>query len=314
MHNHMSASPAESRAARQSGRRYWLLLPLIFAIATWAVIVVDNRHTVELAITISVYNSDSSLIMVDIPRPTVRLRVSGTKARLDTIDEGQTACSIDLSGLPKGTHHLPVKPSDVRLPKGIALDTLLTPTVTVTLVPAVRKTVKVVPMLTGKPAPGYRVTHVDLKPDQLVLRGTADMLADLDAVRTGPIDLEGAAESFKKEVPLNLADAIRVEPSLRIVIAEVKVEERVVTRVMENVPVVGQHTAAPFQIHPGTITLTVSGPEIIVDTIEESPEFSVTIDLKDLASGTHTLRAAIHLPVQLSLVRAFPEQFSVEIK
>jgi YbbR domain-containing protein len=296
------------------GRRYWLILPLLFVAATVAVVLMDTQRSVELAIPVTVTNLDSDLIMADTPRPTVRLRVSGSSSSLDAIDAGQPACRIDLTGLAAGIHTLPVKPADLTLPKGITLDTLLTPTIMVALAPVVRKTVGVVAVLSGTPAPGFAVTRVVLKPDRLVLCGTADMLADIETVRTHPIDLEGAAESFKKEVPLNLADAIAVEPSLRIVIADVSIQERIVTRVLENIPVTGLPDAVDAQISPATITLTVSGPEAVVNAVENRLDFSVTIDLNDLSPGTYSLNAAIHLPVQVSLDQVSPEQFSVTIK
>jgi len=296
------------------GRRYWLVLPLLFVAATLAVVLMDTRRAVELAIPVTVANLDSDLIMADTPRPTVRLRVSGSPSALDAIDAGQPSCRIDLTGLAAGIHTLSVKPADVSLPKGITLDTLLTPTITITLAPVVRKTVGVVAVLSGTPAAGFAVTRVVLKPDRIVLCGTADMLAGIETVRTRPIDLEGAAESFKKEVPLNLADAIAVEPCLRIVIADVSIQERIITRVLENIPVTGLPDAAGAQISPATITLTVSGPEGVVNSVENSPDFSVSIDLNDLSPGTYSLTAAIHLPVQVSLDQVSPEQFSVTIK
>ena len=139
------------------------------------------------------------------------------------------------------------------------------------------------------------------------------MLAGIDTVKTRPINLEDASESFKKEVPLNLPDAIAVDPPLRIVVAHVKVRERIVTRVLENLPVSVKGMSAGHQIDPKTITLTISGPEAIVNIIETEPAFAVTIDLNGLTPGTHSLNAAINLPLRTTLVRVSPERFSVTI-
>lgn len=274
----------------------------------------EKRKTVELAITVDVANLGKELLVVGRPKPSVRLRVSGSKPALYAAEAGQIACRIDLAGLGAGVHSLPVQPADVSLPKGIKLETLLTPTINVSLAHVVRKTVGVVAMLAGTPAPGYAVIRVVLKPDRIVLRGTAEMLDGLETVRTGAIDLEGAAESFKKEVPLILPEAIQVEPSLRIVIADVQVQERIVTRVMEDIPVAGLNANGAFQIQPETITLTISGPEAIVNAVERDPAFSVAIDMTDMAPGNHLRTATIHLPVEVSLDQVSPEAFSVTIQ
>jgi YbbR domain-containing protein len=132
-------------------------------------------------------------------------------------------------------------------------------------------------------------------------------------VKTRPINLEAASESFKKEVPLNLAETIAVAPPLRIVVADIEVKPRIVTRVLENIPVSGKGTSAGYQIDPPVISLTVSGPEAIVNTIETDPAFAVAVDLVGLSPGTHSLKAAINLPVRTALIHVSPERFSVTI-
>jgi YbbR domain-containing protein len=176
------------------------------------------------------------------------------------------------------------------------------------------KTVDAVAVLEGSPAPGFAVVGVNLRPDRIVLKGPATMLADIETVKTHPINLEAASESFKKEVPLILPEAIAVDPPLRIVVAEVAVRERIVTRVFERIPVSVNGSSAAHQVRPETITLSVSGPEMIVATIESDPAFGVSVDLSGLMPGTHLLKATINLPIQTTLVQVSPEQFSVTIE
>ena len=178
----------------------------------------------------------------------------------------------------------------------------------------VTKTAGVVAVLEGNPAPGYAVASVNLTPDRIVLKGTDAMLSAIETVKTRPLNLEAAAESFKKQVPLNLPEAIGVEPPLRIVLAEVIIKERIITRVMENIPISGRGTTDTYWIDPQTITLTVSGPESVVNSVETDPAFAVTVDMAGLSPGTHNLKAIINLPVAIKLVRISSERFSVTIE
>ena len=139
------------------------------------------------------------------------------------------------------------------------------------------------------------------------------MLAGIDTVKTRPIDLEAASEPFKKEVPLNLPSSVAVVPPRRIAVAQVEIDERIITRVLENIPVLGKGNSAGHRIHPAALTLTVSGPEAIVNAIETDPAFAVTIDLAGLAPGTHRLKAAINLPLRTTRVRVSPERCAVSI-
>jgi YbbR domain-containing protein len=68
-----------------------------------------------------------------------------------------------------------------------------------------------------------------------------------------------------------------------------------------------------FRSVPDAITLTVRGPEAIVNAIETDPAFAVTVDLFGLSPGTHSLKASHQSSVRTALVRVSPERFSVTI-
>ncbi|BBO75013.1 hypothetical protein DSCW_24300 [Desulfosarcina widdelii] len=280
---------------------------------TLALIVRTEKQEMEIAIDVSFTNLADDLLLIDASSQIVRLLVAGRSSDFDTVSPTNISCKLDLAGLRAGSHKLPIEPSDVTLPKEVKLKALLTPSLNIHLEPVVLKTVDVVAVLEGNVAPGYAVTAVKLEPDRVVLKGTAGSLADIETVKTHPINLEEAAESFKKEVPLNLPEAIGVDPPLRIVVARVEVTERIVTRVLENVPVSVRGALANYRIEPQTIMLTVSGPEAAVNALESNMDFSVTVDLNGLAPGRHMLKAAIHLPVGTTLTRVDPEHFSVTI-
>lgn len=291
----------------------WLVLPLLLGGVTLALIVHTEKKESEIAIDVSFTNLADDLLLMDPSSQIVRLLVVSRSSAFDTVAANNISCQVDLTGLRAGTHKLPIEPSDVTLPKELDLKSLLTPFLTIRLEPMVLKTVDVVAELEGNVAPGYAVIAVSLEPDRVVLKGTAGSLAGIETVKTHPINLEEAAESFKKEVPLNLPEAIAVDPPLRIAVARVEISERIVTRVLERIPVSVKGDRDPYRIEPQTIMLTVSGPEAVVNALESSADFSVTVDLSGLAPGHHKLKAAIHLPVGTTLTRVDPEQFLVTI-
>lgn len=308
----MTSSPSTQR--RSIGRWIrWLVLPLLLGVITLALVVQTEKKESEIAIDVSFANLADDLLLMDPSNQIVRLLVVSRSAGFDTMASTGISCRLDLSGLGAGTHKLPIKPRDVILPKEMDLKALLTPFLTIRLEPVALKTVDVVAVLEGSVAQGYAVTDVKLEPDRVVLKGTAGSLADIETVKTHPINLEEASESFKKEVPLNLPEAVAVDPPLRIAVARVEITERIVTRVIENIPVSVKGDSASYRIQPRTIMLTVSGPEAVVNALESNEAFSVTVDLSGLEPGRHMLKAAIHLPVGTTLTRVDPEQFSVTI-
>ena len=304
-------TPSKSQSIGKWPR--WWILPLLLIAATLVLIARTDNREMEIAVAVTFDNLADDLMITNAPVPMVRLRVAGDARVLERFDGSTVACRIDLSGLDAGVHPIPVRAASVALPKGIVLQSMLTPTLTIRLETALLKTVDVVAVLEGDPAPGYAVEAVSLKPDQVVLKGTETHLAAIETVKPYPINLEAAADPFKKEVPLNLPEPIRVEPPLRIVVAHVQVSERIITRVLESIPVAGKGSPAQHRIHPETINLTISGPASIVNGIESNPAFSVSVDLTGLATGAHTLKASINLPLRTTLVDVSPEQFTVTI-
>ncbi len=309
----MTSSPASTNKRKNGAWIRWVILSLLLGAATVALIARTEKQEREIAIAVTFNNLSDNMFLMDAPRHSVRLLVSGTAATLHTIDAKKTSCRVDLSGLGKGTHTLSVRPANVGLPAGVTLNSLLTPSLTIRLETLSQKTAEVIAILEGNIAPGFAVAAVSLQPNRILLKGTATMLADIKTVETRPINLEDASESFKKEAPLNLPEAIAIEPPLRFVVAHVEINERIITRVLESIPVSVKGASAEFKIHPDAITLTVKGPEAIVKTIETNPDFGVTVDLSDLATGSHALKAVINLPVRTTLVRVSPEHFSVTI-
>lgn len=309
---HMTSSLPSNKHVRAAWIR-WVILSLILGVATVVLISRTEKQEREIAIAVTFDNLPDELMLMDAPRHSVRLLVSDSASSLQTIDANETSCRVDLSGLGEGTHTLAVRPADVGLPRGVSLKSLLTPSLTIRLERLYQKTAEVIAILEGHPAPGFAVAAVSLQPNRILLKGTAAMLAGIETVETRSIDLEDASESFKKEVPLNLPEAIAVDPPLRFVVALVEIKERIITRVLESIPVSVKGASAGFRIDPDAIMLTVRGPEAIVNTIETDPDFAVTVDLGDLATGSHSLKAVITLPVRTTLVRVSPERFSVTI-
>ena len=310
----MTPSTPPPPTIRRATWVHGLVLPRLLATATVGLIVATEKQAKEITIDVMFTNLADDLLVMDPPRPVIRLMVAGSSATLDHVDPQSASYRMNLAGLGAGTHTLPVQLTDIRLPGGLSPRDLLTPSLTIRLEPMVTKTAGVVAVLEGNPAPGYAVASVNLTPDRIVLKGTDAMLSAIETVNTRPLNLEAAAESFKKQVPLNLPEAIGVEPPLRIVLAEVIIKERIITRVMENIPISGRGTTDTYRIDPQTITLTVSGPESVVNSVETDPAFAVTVDMAGLSPGTHNLKAIINLPVAIKLVRISSERFSVTIE
>jgi YbbR domain-containing protein len=146
-----------------------------------------------------------------------------------------------------------------------------------------------------------------------MLCGPAMVLDAIDAVLTKPIDVHGRSESFKKETALDLGAGVEVCASSGIILAEIYIAEKEVTRRFADILVEGENTPFNFSISPPTITIEIKGPQKVVENLHAGKDIRVLVELKDLNPGVYVRRATITLPVKTSLVIVEPKLFTVKL-
>ena len=77
------------------------------------------------------------------------------------------------------------------------------------LVPAAQtQTVRVQPVIIGHPAAGFQQGNSSVEPNQVVVQGPPDVLAQLQAIDTAPVNLNGVRSSATYEEPLQLPPGV----------------------------------------------------------------------------------------------------------
>jgi len=184
---------------------------------------------------------------------------------------------------------------------------------TVRIANKVKKKLPVIISFSGKPAAGFIVAGATAKPLSVILQGPENILGPMDKVLTKPIDIKGLAEPFKKEVVLNLAEDLEIISPSGIILAEVSIEENIVTKKFNNIQVEGKNSPFMYNIMPPTINIEVKGPVNIIEKLHKDKGIEVYVDLKGLKHGVYVRRAAITLPVKTTLIGVKPELFTVKI-
>jgi len=132
-------------------------------------------------------------------------------------------------------------------------------------------------------------------------------------IETKPIDVSGLNETFRKEIPLDLAEGLQINSASRMAMVEVAIAEEVATKKLENVPVRGKNTRYRYRISPATLGIVVRGPAQVLQRLDPDRDIRVIVDLKGLGPGTYIKTAAISLPVQATLIRVDTEKFKVTL-
>ena len=162
----------------------------------------------------------------------------------------------------------------------------------------------------GTPAVGYRLLNVTVEPNSQLISGSPAALAAVRNIRTEPIDISGLDESFTTPVALVLPRNILLE-EIQPVVVTFEIEPIFSTTVIRRTPelrALGNGLEATFD--PEQIAVTIFGPLPVLDSIVEE-DVTVTLDLLNLMTGTHTISPIVTVLAKDVEVRSYQPEFII---
>jgi YbbR domain-containing protein len=73
-----------------------------------------------------------------------------------------------------------------------------------------KKLVDIKTVMTGEPAPGYALKGIQLLPEKIEIAGSPQLIENIDAISTAPINLANISRDVDQEVKLQLPDGVSV--------------------------------------------------------------------------------------------------------
>lgn len=174
------------------------------------------------------------------------------------------------------------------------------------------RTLPVVPIITGSPAPGFEVASVTVTPLVVAVEGDADQLASLTTATTLPLSISGASATQTSSVALDLPLGVL---SLGPETVSVQVVLRAVTETRTfsaGILLTGDRPDRTYALSTDRVLVTVGGGAADLDRLSGAT-FAVTADVTGLDVGTHAVRVRAALPAGLTLVGAAPSTITVTI-
>ena len=205
------------------------LLLLALAISTFLWVIAHESTSVEQSfdVPVELHKLDESLVVTDQNVDGVNVRVMGSRAALNNLDQKDLRYAIDVSGAKPGVAVYDIELSRLDLPSGARFVSRSPSQVKVRFEKSGRKAVRVRADTTGTPAPGYHMAGIVIEPTKVWLAGARSQVMRLEEVATEAIDVEGLKDSETREARLVLGggtlwvedDApvqvqIRMEPDL----------------------------------------------------------------------------------------------------
>jgi YbbR domain-containing protein len=211
------------------------------------------------------------------------------------VNEAVDLTLVDVEGQPVGTGMIEVDPETVSVQVDVrAVETQTTVAVRIDLEQ-------------GTPAPGFALEALGVTPAAVTIVGLPEDLAEIQAILTEPISIEGASSDQSFEVALELPDGISLADGETAIVT---VTASIVPSVSSRTFIVGvicqgagANSCIP-RIEQLTITLSGSGEALSALTADD---VTPILDASGLAPGNHTLTPAISgLPSGVELISITP--------
>ena len=298
-------------------RKPAFIVLLILAIATVLVLVWrpygHDIQQIRVFAAVVPLNPHPQRLLMQKSTDGIDIRLSGPSSVLEKLETRHLTYPLDLETVAIGVHQLAVDPQRLDLPAGVTVLALEPSKITVGIEKALERAVPVSPSLEGTPRPGWVVGEVKLNPEQVKLKGPAERVAAMQAIKTRPIDLNGMTGMVQRKVVLDVPAGFTATPATGFTI-DIDIVEEIATRRYTDLTVVGKNEKYPYVIIPAAITIEARGPLNDLDRLSRENGPAVFVDLNGLEPGVYVRRAVISLPVNTTLVSAAPEVFTVTIK
>ncbi len=317
MRSRLAAAPPGSR----------LLATCLLGLLLWLLPGCTSEPTeTDLLLLVDFTNVPDNMVLTHFHTDKVEIRIKARPESIERISTKDIRYIVDLytdlefdpagdsDSIESGAYLIPLEKKRIPLTPDIRLININPSYISVQLEKKVSKQLKVTVPYIGEPAKGYIALEPATEPASIELTGAASVIQAVTELRTKPIDISHADESFKKEIPLDLADNALIQTSDPIIVVTIPIQQRLVTKTVDNIPIQVWNASSGVTIEPPQISVTIKGPfeslsnKAIVDQIYSF------IDLKGLQKGVYARHAYVNIPVDLMMTDAVPQVFTVKIE
>ncbi len=291
------------------------VLSVAIAVLLW--LTVSGEQIVErsLRIPLELENIPPNLELVDIPPPTVDVRVRGASGLLSHLAAGDIVAVLDMAYVRPGRRLFALTPDRVRGPSGVEVGQVSPSTISLEFERSATRSVRVVPPVEGQPASGYEVEAITSQPESAEVVGPETLLRQLNRVITEPVSVAGATQSIRETVTMGVA-----APGLRLKVpgkatVTVAVRPMPLERTLRDVSVslLNKPARGSAQATPASVTVDVKGPKELIAGLT-SAALNASVDLAGFRPGRYNLQVRVAPPEHVDVVRVEPATVSVRVR
>jgi len=149
------------------------------------------------------------------------------------------------------------------------------------------KTVGVKVSTSGAPADGFFVGTITVKPSTVTAEGSSKSLKKITSLATKNISLDGASETIKRTIDLDLPDNVNAEPSSVQVTIEIKAGSA--SKDFSLPPkIINIKAGLGSTVTPPNLQVTLTGPANLIKPLDAA-SLTLKVDVAGLVAGDHTI-------------------------
>jgi len=177
---------------------------------------------------------------------------------------------------------------------------------------AASRSVPVAPQLTGTVAAGYRVAGVSVAPASVTVSGDPAVLAQLQAVPTAAIDINGRSSDLQRMVALAPPSGVTVIGATTVSVTVDVVAQQGSQSYTVGLTLSGAHADRAYQLSATSVLVTLGGSLPTLSAIDAS-RLTATLDVGALEPGAHTVTVTFTPPAGTALVAISPANVTVTV-
>lgn len=294
-----------------SSRKGLRIFSLASAVGLWFFVNVGQKPAEwPFQVPVEFRNIPPDIMIVNPPGDQVEVRLMGPPAVLSTVEPASLRIVLDLEGARPGNSTFRLGPDYFNPPRGVRVTRVTPSVITLRFDSVAVRQLPVTVRFAGVPS-GYRISRLDVTPATVRVRGPAQEINKMVSLETEPVELEGKAAQFKKEVRL-FADGKPISIAPDRVTVLLTLEEEVITKEFVRVEVKAKNSSGRYVLSPGSVYLRLSGPKRILEQLQIG-EDEAYLDLKGLEPGHYTVELSLRLPSEIKVLEQKPERFKVRI-
>ncbi len=311
---------------KKKGSRIFGLFPALFLILFLAFACTVEPVETDLLLPVDFSNIPEDMVLTHHPTDKIEIRIQADPRLIELINRQTILYPADLytdlefdpagdsDSIEPGSYMLPVDKTRIPMDSGIKILNINPSFLIVRLERKVTKTFKITVPYTGTPAQGHIALEPFCEPAFVELTGAESLINGIDQLKTKPIDLAGAGEKFKKNLPLDLENPLLYSSSHTMFTVTVPIQQQMVKKKITDIPIQVWNTTSRVKIEPSVITVEIKGPFDTLGNKAIMDQVYAFMDLKNLAPGVYARHAHINVPVDLIMTGATPQVFTVKIE